>query len=602
MTASFISSTGRLITLASKLGEGGEGDVYQVQGSATEAVKLYKPQLQTPERERKLEAMIIDPPEDRTRSLTPPHISIAWPTELVYAVSSRRFVGFVMPMIDKSPNIFEIYNPSLRAKKYAEFTWSDLHQVATNFAIALASLHAVGHIMGDVNQKNVLVNSTGPNAGFVSLIDTDSFQVKDVRDGGVYRCLVGVGEYTPPELQGRKFDSVDRTITHDCFGLAVIIFQLLMQGYHPYAGAAKDVQKSHLAPTPDERIKSGVFPYQANLELNPPPKAPDFQALHPAVRNLFIRCFVDGHHNPSLRPTTREWFTTLEIAKQDLVQCRNNESHWYARSFGRCHWCNPQSSQPTVAVTQSKPGAVKSFTENLGNGVVLEMVLIPGGTFLMGSPSREEQRKPDEGPQRRVTVPAFAMGCCVVTQSQYAAIMGTNPARFKGDNRPVEQVSWDDAVEFCQRLSRKTGRTYRLPSEAEWEYACRAGTTTPFHFGETLTTDLANYNGNYTYGNGAKGKYLKQTADVGSYPPNGFGLYEMHGNVWEWCADYWHKNYNGAPTDGSAWVTGGESNWRIFRGGSWGNDPQLCRSAARDWLNPGNRSPIVGFRVVAVLA
>jgi formylglycine-generating enzyme required for sulfatase activity len=126
-------------------------------------------------------------------------------------------------------------------------------------------------------------------------------------------------------------------------------------------------------------------------------------------------------------------------------------------------------------------------------------------------------------------------------------------------------------------LSKATGREYRLPSEAEWEYACRAGTTTPFHFGETITTDLANYNGNYTYGSGSKGQYRKQTTDVGSFPANAFGLHDMHGNVWEWCQDTWHENYNGAPTDGSAWVDeNANQNRMILRGGSWYNNPRTA--------------------------
>jgi formylglycine-generating enzyme required for sulfatase activity len=164
-------------------------------------------------------------------------------------------------------------------------------------------------------------------------------------------------------------------------------------------------------------------------------------------------------------------------------------------------------------------------------------------------------------------------------------------------------VSWDDAIEFCARLSKATGREYRLPSEAEWEYACRAGTTTPFHFGETITTDLANYNGNYTYGSGSKGQYRKQTTDVGSFPANAFGLHDMHGNVWEWCQDNWHENYNGAPTDGSAWVDeNANQNIMILRGGSWFNYPWFCRSAFRLDYGADGRNSIFGFRVVCAAA
>jgi formylglycine-generating enzyme required for sulfatase activity len=190
------------------------------------------------------------------------------------------------------------------------------------------------------------------------------------------------------------------------------------------------------------------------------------------------------------------------------------------------------------------------------------------------------------------------MGKFAVTQEQYQQIMGKNPANFKGAKRPVERVSWNDAVEFCSKLSQKTGRKYRLPSEAEWEYACRAGTTTPFHFGETITSDLANYYGSSTYASEPKGNYRQQTTDVGSFQvANAFGLYDMHGNVWEWCQDDWHNDYTGAPTDGSAWSRQ-SSNTKLLRGGSWNNNPEYCRSAFRNYSILDSNHNNIGFRDV----
>jgi formylglycine-generating enzyme required for sulfatase activity len=235
----------------------------------------------------------------------------------------------------------------------------------------------------------------------------------------------------------------------------------------------------------------------------------------------------------------------------------------------------------------------------LGNGVILEMAAITGGTFMMGSPENEVERFSDERPQHHVTVPSFLMGKYPVTQAQYQAIMGTNPSLFKGSNRPVECVSWDNAVAFCEKLSQKTGKNYRLPSEAEWEYACRAGTTTPFYFGKTISTDLANYDGNYTYGGGAKGVYREETTEVGIFPANPFGLYDMCGNVWEWCQDNRHSNYEGAPTDGSAWLgIEKNTNTRLLRGGSWFNEPGYCRSAFRCYYDLDRFDFHIGFRVV----
>jgi formylglycine-generating enzyme required for sulfatase activity len=247
--------------------------------------------------------------------------------------------------------------------------------------------------------------------------------------------------------------------------------------------------------------------------------------------------------------------------------------------------------------------AQSSFTEDLGNGVKLEMIAIPGGTFWMGSPANEAERGDNESPQHQVTVPSFFMGKYPLTQAQYQAIMGKNPAYFKGNNRPVENVSWDDAVLFCQKLSQRTGKNYRLPSEAEWEYACRAGTKTPFSFGDNITTDLVNYNGNYPYKSAPKGKYREQTTDVGTFPPtfppNPFGLYDMHGNVWEWCEDDWHENYIDAPTDGSAWNSQSGSNTKLLRGGSWYYVAGDCRSANRFRDSRDYRDYYCGFRVVS---
>ncbi len=226
----------------------------------------------------------------------------------------------------------------------------------------------------------------------------------------------------------------------------------------------------------------------------------------------------------------------------------------------------------------------KYYSEDLGNGIKLDMVLIPEGEFIMGAPESEEFSRDSERLQHKVTVPTFFMGRYPVTQQQWQAIMGENPSRFGGDKLPVERVSWNKAKEFCNALSEKTSRTYRLPSEAEWEYACRAGTTTPYHFGETITKDLANYSSD-------------KTTPVGNFPANDFGLYDMHGNIWEWCEDTWDDNYQNVPSDGSAWVER-KSSYKVLRGGSWSFDPSNCRSASRNNGLPELDYNSFGFRVV----
>ncbi|PAX53892.1 SUMF1/EgtB/PvdO family nonheme iron enzyme [Brunnivagina elsteri] len=266
------------------------------------------------------------------------------------------------------------------------------------------------------------------------------------------------------------------------------------------------------------------------------------------------------------------------------------------------------------------------FREEVGNGVSLDMVYIPAGSFMMGTEDAEIERLVKkfnwdgyrtEKPQHQVTVPTFYMGKHPITQAQWKAVAALpkinrefkpEPSHFKGDNRPVELVSWYDAVEFCARLSKHTGKQYRLPSEAEWEYACRAGTTTPFHFGETITSKLANYDATNTFAEEAKGEYRQQTTPVGEFPANAFGLHDMHGNVWEWCLDDWHADYKGAPKDGNPWFNDKNNNLyqktgnAVLRGGSWNYTPGSCRSALRLYNTRENRSYNVGFRVVVVPA
>ena len=251
------------------------------------------------------------------------------------------------------------------------------------------------------------------------------------------------------------------------------------------------------------------------------------------------------------------------------------------------------------------------FREALVEGIQLEMLLIPGGTFLMGSAKDELGSYDDEYPQHEVTVPPVFMSRTPITQAQWRLVAGypqvnqdltSDPSNFKGDTRPVEQVNWNEAQEFCARLSARTRRTYRLPTEAEWEYACRAGTKTPFHFGETLSDELANYRATETFGRGIPGEDRAETTDVASFPPNAFGLHDMHGNVWEWCEDDWHSNYDDAPTDGSAWLDKdvNKDKSKLLRGGSWLAIPRNCRSACRNYGSREDRYHDFGFRVCCV--
>ena len=252
---------------------------------------------------------------------------------------------------------------------------------------------------------------------------------------------------------------------------------------------------------------------------------------------------------------------------------------------------------------QRKEKKAAYFTAILPGGVELDLVYIPGGTFLMGAPETEKYSRDTERPVHKVTVPSFYMGKYPVTQQQWRAVasldkidrnLNLDPSYFKGDFRPVECVNWLDTQEFCARLSIFTGKKYRLPSEAEWEYAARAGTQTPFYFGDTLTSNLANYNASssYTFASEEPGENRETTIDVGQFPPNAFGLYDIHGQLYEWCLDTWQDNYKRKPKTPNGFY--------VVRGGSWSSGSFDCPSAFRDRFWHDESSYDIGFRVVIV--
>lgn len=308
------------------LGRGGEASVYAAGGGL--AAKIYH--APTRDHEQKLRCMIARPPRDPMR---PPFRSIAWPVELLHADPGGRVVGFLMPQVTGGRSIGEFFNPLERRKQCPLFDWRYLHQTARNLACAFQALHDHGYVIGDVNDRNIAVTKTA----LVTLLDTDSFQVPDTDTGAVYRCGVVTPRYTPPELGRAGFGIVDRTPEQDRFGLAVLLFQLLMEGTHPFAGVFHGAGE----PAPEEqRIVAGHFPYALRRgPYSPRPGAPPFDGLDRTLQALFQRCFADGDADPSARPDARTWMLALEGARDRLRTCARNRRHLHADHEEACPWC-----------------------------------------------------------------------------------------------------------------------------------------------------------------------------------------------------------------------------------------------------------------------
>ncbi len=638
----------RLITLTQEMADSGEAKVWHTNFNGYLAKIYHNPHN---ERVDKLQLMVRNRPSDPNVHLN--HISFAWPYSILEDKQGK-VVGFLMPEVVGSETLLKLCTPIMRRKYKLETNWYFLHVVARNIAAIIQAIHLKGYVLGDIKLENILVN----NRALPTIIDTDSFQVSDPYSGKIYRCLVGSEGFTPAELIGVNIADVDQTEVHDRFRLGVVIYYLLFSG-PPFRGlwqgGGDSLEQSEL-------IRRGLWPFSGDKLLVPSNTTIPLNILHPDLHALFLRCFNEGHKFPHRRPTAKEWCDTLEAARKEVIRCGKVDNHYYSRRYGKCYWCErfsdlnldifasksiatvTSTQLPKVAPTpppvsiQSSPspippqrwsrrkvlitfglftvGTVASnifaqlfrqnptppspsprplappFTENLPNGVTLEMVGLPAGQFLMGSPDSDPDARDNEKPQHQVKVNSFAIGKYPVTQAQYQAVMGTNPSRFQNNpQNPVEDVSWNDAQAFCRKLSQITGKTYRLPTEAEWEYACRAGTTTRFYFG-----DDANQLGDYAW---YKGNSQQTTHPVGQKKPNAWGLYDMSGNVWEWCEDDWHDNYIGAPKDGSAWLKNGNDNRSPLRGGSWYNVPANCRSAYRNFTYRPDYSLINdGFRVV----
>ncbi|MCE7986855.1 MAG: hypothetical protein DYG89_37250 [Caldilinea sp. CFX5] len=371
------TASGERFVLEQAINRGGEAQIWTIRQDPHLVAKIYhKP---TADHQAKLKAMLAAP-LIRQGS----HPAVAWPLDLLYG--QNNFVGYLMPRANNCRPLFHYYNPARRQRLTARQDWPRfLHYTAANLARAVSTVHKGGHVIGDLNESNVLVTNTA----LVTLVDTDSFQIQQGGQSSqrapswlgalpgqqIYRCGVGKAEYTAPELQGVDFKTIDRTVAHDNFGLAVLIFYLLMDGFHPFAGVLNtgmSVGRVDLY-----GIKQGLFPYlqwgaNAKQAIQPPPKAPPFSYLHPGVQDAFRRTFVDGHANPARRVTAKEWKEILQEAQEALVACPQNTGHLYSRHLRHCPICAPtlvkQRPSPPPAII---PALAQSVT--ISSGPVLAL-------------------------------------------------------------------------------------------------------------------------------------------------------------------------------------------------------------------------------------
>lgn len=334
---------------------GGEGAVHGIIGRPGKIAKIYHAhKLTDGELAEKLRVMIANPPHDPMKAQG--HLSLAWPESRVFG--SGRFVGYVMPRVTQAQEILEFYNPTIRRQKHPGVSWMNLHAIARNLAAALAAIHDRGYVVGDLNEGNIFVNDWG----LVTIIDTDSFQIRDPSTNRLFRSKVGKGEFTPAELQHKNLATVNRVPYHDLFGLGVLIFQLLMEGYHPFTGVDKARAAQSGQTVFQRNIGQGNFPYDPASSYIPPLAAPDFTMLAPQLRALFLRCFVDGHANPSRRPTALDWHAALASAESQLRSCTRNAHHWYGDHLRECPWCKRERAIGIITGASPATGTGASRT------------------------------------------------------------------------------------------------------------------------------------------------------------------------------------------------------------------------------------------------
>ncbi|MFN6099353.1 MAG: protein kinase domain-containing protein, partial [Dolichospermum sp.] len=352
MTVLTCASTGKSITLLKEIANSGEAKIWRTNENGYLAKIYHSPTL---ERVQKLAVMIDHPPTEPNSHLH--HVSFAWPKSVLKNAQGD-FVGFLMPEIKNGKELIDVYNPRRRQTLKLEIDWRFLHTTALNIVSIIEALHAAGYVLGDIKPQNILVN----NRALPSIIDTDSFQVINPKNGKVYRCLVGSEGYTPPELMGKDFDIIEQTEIHDRFRLGVIIYQLLFGGNSPFQGKWTGAGET---PEPNELIRRGLWVNGSNNLIVAAARTIPLEIVHPEIQQCFLKCFNDGHNYPNLRPTARQWLEALRTGNDNLTICGRVDSHYYSRTFGNCYWCDRSTNLGVDIfphVVKAKPSAVVKST------------------------------------------------------------------------------------------------------------------------------------------------------------------------------------------------------------------------------------------------
>jgi formylglycine-generating enzyme required for sulfatase activity/tRNA A-37 threonylcarbamoyl transferase component Bud32 len=614
--------------LLERLGEGGMGQVFKARHrmlGRISAIKLIrKERLESPDAVRRFQREVRS-----AAALSHPNIVRAYDADEIAGTHLM-----VMEYIEGAIDLAKL------VKKNGPLPVQQACEYIRQAALGLQHAHEKGMVHRDIKPANLILTDRGKTVKILDMglarldhpgADDDDKSSTMTQEGTV----MGTPDYIAPE-QALDTHTVD--IRADLYSLGCAFYYLLT-GRVPFPGGTliQKINKHQFEePMPIEKVRPEVPPevakvvrklmakkpvdrYQTPAEVATALAGVSGQSSGfavPAIANALT--IADAEQAEAAKEVGRDTLASAfsYIGKRDdtvafeagpPVQEKPRNRRWLlvGAAVGSCFFVGlvvmlflvfrgSADKKPPEAKKEDPPkkeeGPPKTFTNPLG----MKFAWIPPGNFMMGSPTEEIGREANEAQHKVTLTKGFYIGVNTVTQEQYETVIGKNPSGFKGEkNLPVETVSWDDCQEFVKKLREKDKKAYRLPTEAEWEYACRAGTTTPFHYGETISTDQANYNGE-PYGNGKKGVARGKTTPVGSFPANAFGLYDMHGNVWVWCQD-WSGEY--PQKDVVAPQGPGKGQDRVLRGGSWHYIPVYCRSAFRFGNVPGSRNFNFGFRL-----